>query len=513
MKYKGIVGILLVVICALFQVNQVSQASTGTIIFAADMPDIFDTRYGKYPQLKTLIKNVSQTSGEQTFFVFGGGSLGPSAMSAFDKGSHIIDILNTLEPDVMGVTKREFSYLTDELSLRAYESAFPIVTSNIKDLRIDETPDGLQSLALIEKNGISLGFISIINSRLNEEYLVTNIRVQPPEESLKQASYKLRKMGADIVLLHYSFPFDFVPEMVDSGMINLAFLSDTRLQAQYRKEVTEHPKILLLDEPGRALKAQFAFEETFKLIDVESIDLNSLAADDETAKLVVNYQSRLAGLLNEPIGKWHGDYSTRREDVRGGENAFANYIADAMKFFADTDIAILNGGSIRGDKYYTDNTLILRKDIASELPFRSRLRVLKVNGEEIRQTLEAGLANLDDLKGGFPHVSGMKVFYDSEKPPGERVVQVNIKGRPLAMDESYTLASTDYLASGGDNYWPLRSAEASNDLQTLETILIVDLVVRAISNQGKLKSKIDQRMVDIALSNNSSESTLSTKQN
>ncbi len=70
-------------------------------------------------------------------------------------GSHIIDILNSLEPDVMGVTKREFSFYEDELSLRSYEAAFPLVASNVIDNRMGRSPDGLHTSVSVEKRRIN----------------------------------------------------------------------------------------------------------------------------------------------------------------------------------------------------------------------------------------------------------------------------------------------------------------------------------------------------------------------
>lgn len=495
-KYLGVGFLLLTTVLSQHALSD--DKKLNTIIFAADMPDIFDPDVGQYAELKTLVSQQKKMDNEANFFIFGGGSLGPSAMSAFDKGSHIIDILNMLEPDVMGVTKREFSYLTDELSLRAYESAFPIVTSNILNSRNDSTPDGLNTFKLIRKNGLSIGFISIVNARLIEEYLVDDVAVLEPISAVEQAASKLKAMGADIILLHYSYPFAFVPMLLDSNIVDLAFLSDTRLQEQYRASVTEHPRILLLDKAGNAIKAEFAFDKKFELITSISIDLNSLVPDAATLALIIGYQARLTTMLDERLGVWSENYSTRREDVRGGENAFANFIVDAMKDFAHVDIALLNGGSIRGDRQYLSNTPILRRDIATELPFRSRLKVVKISGRDFIKALEAGFSQVEDLKGGFPHVAGINITYDSTAAVGKRVKSVTINGAQIIDSSIYTLATTDYLASGGDGYLPLQSARTEITSEVSNSILIVDLVVKAITANRRLDAKTDRRIINVA---------------
>jgi 5'-nucleotidase/UDP-sugar diphosphatase len=89
-----------------------------SIIFAAEMRDITDPVAGRYAELKTLVQSQRNHT-PKTFLLFGGGSIGPSALSNLDRGAHIIDILNSVEPDAMGVSKREFTFSEDNLSLRA----------------------------------------------------------------------------------------------------------------------------------------------------------------------------------------------------------------------------------------------------------------------------------------------------------------------------------------------------------------------------------------------------------
>ena len=108
------------------------QSKQLTVLYAAELPLINNPPHGSYANLASLVKQTRDTQ-QPSLFLFGGGSLAPSMLSSFDRGAHIIDILNTIEPDAMGIAKREFSYFEDELTLRAYEAAFPLVLSNVTD--------------------------------------------------------------------------------------------------------------------------------------------------------------------------------------------------------------------------------------------------------------------------------------------------------------------------------------------------------------------------------------------
>jgi len=498
MSFKNVVLSIIILVFALGHAPLSAKPQKYSLILAADMPDMFDDNIGKYAELKSLIEQQKSQNYKASFFVFGGGSLGPSAMASFDKGAHIIDVLNSLEPDVMGTTKREFSYFTDELLLRSYESVFPMVASNIIDIHAGKTPDGLSEIELIKKPGLALGFISIVNSRLIEEYLIEDLVVIEPITAVTKAAEHLREMGADIILLHYSFPFDFVPSLLNENTIDIAFLSDTRLQEQYKASITQHPRILYLETPGEALKVEFAYSAGLSDLSTQKIKLKNYPPNSAILELIANYRERLKMVLSERLGVWANNYSTRREDVRMSENAFANFIVDAMKDFANTDIAFLNGGSIRGDKQYFAGTAIVQRDIATELSFRPRIKVLSLQGKDIITALEVGFSQVEEIKGGFPHVAGIQVKYNSKADAGSRVVSVTINGEKLEPNTEYSVATSDYLANGGDGYFPLFRGSAINPLLVSKSILIADLVARAISQTGTLENRIEGRIIDVS---------------
>ena len=476
-----------------------NDTKEAVIVFAAGMPDISNPRSGKYAELQHLVSQQRESK-KTTFFIFGGGSIGPSALSNLDRGSHIIDILNSLEPDAMGVAKREFSYFEDELSLRSYEAAFPMVASNIIDQRIGLTPDGLVDQVIITKGAIKLGFISIVNERLIYEYLLKNVIVKDPLTTIKTKAKALRDAGADIVLLHYFYAFDFVPQLLESRDIDFAFNSSTSYVD--KKALNTHPRLLSINEAGQAVVAKVGFSPQLDILSSELITLANMPPDLTVQAQVNAYQLRLDRLLDDRIGYWDGKFTTQRDIVRSSENRFANYIVDAMRSLTAADIAIINGGSIRGDTTYEQNAEITRRTIANELPFRSSLNVISIKGKYIVEALEIGLSGLDEQTGTFPHISGIRLTFDSDAPSGERILSVLVNGNKIMPEQTYTLATTNYLFEGGDGYTPLAMGSQMKDSIVLKNILISDLVQRDIRLKGKLSSKIDNRIVDVAQQNN-----------
>lgn len=477
--------------------NPQKDSKTLTFIFASEMPDITDPESGRYAELKHVV-DQERAKNPLSFFIFGGGSIGPSALANLDRGSHIIDLLNGLEPDVMGVAKREYSFFEDELSLRAYEAAFPIVSSNTIDKRINGVPDGLVDYALITKGEVTVGVLSIIHSRLVYEYLLKHIDVQSPLEVVRSKSKKLRALGADYVVLHHFYSFDFIPSILQEGIVDLAYVSNTRYSINDNVSHKGIDNAIGTSQPGEALVVTATLGKKNVVKQVKRITLQDQVADVPTQHHLSSYQLRLDRLLNIRIGFWDGAYTTSLQSLRSGENAFGNYVADTMRNFANADISMVNGGSIRGNRTYQANTAITRRTIATELPYRSTLSVLAINGEDILEALENGFAGLDELQGSFLHVSGMKVIFDSTAPAGQRVIKATVNGLPLRADKTYRLATTDYLADGGDEFTSLTRATVLNEKRIEETILISDLVLREIQLKGKLQSQLDGRMFDTA---------------
>ncbi|WP_412970908.1 bifunctional metallophosphatase/5'-nucleotidase [Glaciecola sp. MF2-115] len=499
MKNLAYLSSLLILFFSLVSQSYAQDVKEATIVLSAEMPDISSSDTASFAELHHLV-NQNKERNSNTFFFFGGASIGPSALSNLDRGSHIIDILNSLEPDAMGVAKRDFSYFEDELSLRSYEAAFPIVASNIIDTRTNSFLDGLADRAMITKGDIKLGILSIVNERLIEEYLLKNAKVKNPLETIEAKAKALRDAGADIILLHYYSPYDFVPQLLQNKVIDIAYISNPRLTTSEREEISKHPKIMSMDVTDTAIVVKMAVDASASIRSIELVKLIDISPDPTVQAQVNAYKFRLDRLLDDRIGYWDGEFSTLREDVRSGQNAFANYVVDTMRKITDADVALINGGSIRGDRTYRKNAVITRRTIASELPFRTNLNVISIRGEQLLDAIEVGLAGLNELEGTFPHISGMSIVFDASNEAGNRVVSAKIEGKDIDLEKEYILATTDYLYNGGDGYKTLASGRQIQDSIFLDSILISDLVQRNVRLQGKLSSSIDDRLADISAS-------------
>ena len=151
------------------------------------------------------------------------------------------------------------------------------------------------------------------------------------------------------------------------------------------------------------------------------VDTATVTPDPEIAALVASYTGKLDDELKVEIGTTATALDSRRATVRGEEAAIGNLIADAMREAVGADVAITNGGGIRGDREYPAGTKLTRGDIFAELPFGNKTVKLELTGADIRAALENGFSQVETGAGRFPQVSGLTVAINPGRPAGERV--------------------------------------------------------------------------------------------
>ena len=186
------------------------------------------------------------------------------------------------------------------------------------------------------------------------------------------------------------------------------------------------------------------------------------------------------------------ELSTRGFLHGSAETAFGNLLADAMREATGADIALTNGGGIRGDTIYPPGSKLTRKMVLTELPFGNKTVVLRLTGAQVREALENGVSRAENPSGRFPQVSGLAFTFDARRPPGERVTGVTVAGAPLADGRTYTLATNNFLANGGDDYRVFRDGEVSVDSASgsLMAGQLIDHIIAAGSVAPKIEGRI-----------------------
>jgi 5'-nucleotidase len=219
--------------------------------------------------------------------------------------------------------------------------------------------------------------------------------------------------------------------------------------------------------------------------------------EDVSVKTIADDVERQVGArLGERIAETTVALDARGETLRRTESNIASFAADAVREALGADIALLNAGGFRSDHVIGPGPLT-RRDILALLPFQNPLLVLSLSGAQLREALEHGLDRrvVNGQSGAMPHVSGLRIVYDPTRPRGSRIVELSAGGQPVTAESRHRLATTNYLAGGGDGYAVLkglpvlRPAEGS----PLET----EVVLQAMQRAGSIAPQTDGRLREL----------------
>ena len=225
------------------------------------------------------------------------------------------------------------------------------------------------------------------------------------------------------------------------------------------------------------------------LISVEEYNLV-----DETVNTYINRVSAdIDAELSETFAKTEVFLDGNRDPgVRTQETNLGDFSADAILWAANeavgmgVDAAITNGGGIRASIEIGDVTM---KDMKTVFPFGNTIATVKIKGSQLIEVLEASTFSLPAAIGAFPQVSGMEFTINTRVPyengeqfpdstyfgpakPGTRISNVKIGGEDIDLDKTYTIATNDFLAAGGDTYYLFKNLESHNTYVALEDALV-----------------------------------------
>jgi 2',3'-cyclic-nucleotide 2'-phosphodiesterase (5'-nucleotidase family) len=452
---------------------------------------------GGFARLAAVVK-AERAKGGQVFFIHSGDTISPSLLSGIDKGAHIIDILNHMEVDAMVPGNHEFDFGPEVFRERMAEATFPIVSSNITG------PDGgipanLIDTRLVDLGTVKVGFYGLTTVDTPVVSSPGDFVFAPEIEVGIEKAASLRADGADFVVAVVHTPIDVDFGLARAGAADLILSGhDEHLLTYFNGKValTESEaqgnfavvtEITLTREEADG-KVSLDWWPAFRIVDTATVE-----PDAEIASLVEGYNSKLDAELKVEIGTTTTPIDSRRATVRGEEAAIGNLIADAIRAAVGADVAITNGGGIRGDREYPAGTKLTRGDIFGELPFGNKTVKLELTGADIRAALENGFSQIETGAGRFPQVSGLTVVINPGRPAGQRIVSVMAGGTPLDDARTYTLATNDYMAGGGDGYTALEAGTPLID--PIDATLMASQVIDHIAKAGTIAPAPEGRIV------------------
>lgn len=218
----------------------------------------------------------------------------------------------------------------------------------------------------------------------------------------------------------------------------------------------------------------------------QSIQMNKeVVADPEFSKEIEPFKDVLDKEMNAVL-----IVSENVAEKGTPESNLGNIVTDMVLFKAkqyskeinkQVDFCMLNNGGLRGSLPKGDITL---GKVFELMPFENEIAIVTISGEKTKQ-----LFNYVAKVGGAP-MSGVKFAITDSA-----AVDIFIDGKEFDASKNYTVATSDYLAYGGDKYNFFKNPVEFIFLKHKLRDAMVEYMIEEGKKGNTLKPKTDGRII------------------
>ena len=216
---------------------------------------------------------------------------------------------------------------------------------------------------------------------------------------------------------------------------------------------------------------------------------NELSTNDFLETIILPYRTELDLKMNEVINT-----SLINMEVGSPEGLLGNFVCDLTYIKAKeisakpVDFCLLNNGGLRTPLPKGE---ITRGKIFELMPFENEIVIVELAGKNMLDLIEyirAKSAITNSRKAGVP-VSGLRMIINDDKIP-----DVTIANFAFDSNKNYRVATSDYLANGGDHMdFFLNPISIENTGMKLRDAILAH-IINLNHEKTELNAKLDRRI-------------------
>ncbi len=340
-----------------------------------------------------------------------------TAFSALSYGGSVINSLNTLDFDMMGIGNHEFSWGLDKIfnffdnDISNYEANFPLINGNVyKSNSMDrfsefDNNDKILPWTIVDKGDVKVGLLSYIgdlSSSISSQNLIDfkikNDGINDLEfiEMVRNDAKKVKENGADIILLNihggnsngineYKFN-DLFANLKDENnnyLIDAIINGHTHTkQSGYIKRLNGNdvPVVQASANCNGLGEINITYDLDNKKIvttQANSYDLSSLVSanlKDEICQDVLDEEyEKVREIISEELCEF---------EYYASKTQLAKFMCDVLVKYLDADVAFFNNSSFRT---MLPTGIIKVEDLYNLYPFENKLVYLKIKGSSLKK--------------------------------------------------------------------------------------------------------------------------------
>ena len=439
------------------------------------------------------LKKDYQQQGYDVLLMDAGDYLQGNSFANFTQGESVVEVMNAAGYDVAALGNHEFDYGSDVLEQRISEMDFPVVAANIT---VDATGEPFiqQNAVFTLSDGTKVGVFGLDTPSTTTSSAPKNTAGLSfaQEEDLYAAAQaqidELKGQGCSIVVCVGHLGEEAANEGNNAENV-VANTSGLTVMIDGHDHLVENQTVkdkdgndVLIAETGYYLKniGILTYEDgkfTDSLAEVGTYTGN----DPELEKMVAETNAEIEATMQEVVASTDFDlYGEAAPGNRTQETTLGDFASDAIYWQVTQasgsapDAVVLNGGAIRASIKAGEIKLY---DIHNVFPFNNQLCTIKVTGAQLLEALEAATQVSPDPMGAFPQVAGITYTLDTTVPyekgdlypgttnyapaaPGSRITITEVAGKEFDPEATYTIATNEFVATGGDTYYCFAEAGA-----------------------------------------------------
>ncbi|BCH23073.1 5'-nucleotidase C-terminal domain-containing protein [Mesorhizobium sp. L-8-3] len=433
--------------------------------------------FGGAARLVTAIADRRKAlDGQNVLLLNGGDNFQGSLFYTTYKGTAEAEFLNMMKFDAMTVGNHEFDDGEEVLVPFLEEVNFPVLSANVHADAKSKVGDKIKPSIVVEVGGQKIGIIGAVTNDTPE------IASPGPnitfEEDMKAIAAEVEKLKAEgvnkiIALTHVGYPRDKeaiakipgVDVVVGGHSHSLLSNTDPKAEGPYPTMI-DNPEGYEVPVTQAASYSKYLgeFAVTFddngvvKEAKGDPILLDkSIMPDAGVLERIKALGAPIEEMKSKVVAETAAPIDGSRETCRARECEMGNLITDAMLDRLKgqgVTIAVQNGGGIRAS---IDQGPVTMGEVLTVLPFQNTLATFEISGKDLVASLESGVSEIEEGKGKFPQVGGLRYSFDKSVKPNEgriKSVEVMEDGawKPIEPEKLYLAATNNFVRGGGDGY-------------------------------------------------------------
>ncbi len=449
-----------------------------------------------FARIKTLI-DQGEKEFENVLYLDAGDTFHGQVITNLNQGEAAVHLLNVMGCDALTLGNHDFNFGQQRLQELSDIASFPLLAANLKN---EDGSDSklAENYIIKDMKGIKVGIFGLSTPETAYKTHPKNVEgltFANPVETAKEMVQELQgEVDVIVALTHLGLSqgSEYTSRDVAENVSGIDVIIDGHSHSKLDNGLMVNGTLIasaneydkFLGVVDITLSANKVVSKKASLITKEAAA--DIEPDPVVTKVIKGINNANNAMTSVVIGTSAVELNGERSQVRTGETNLGNLIADAMRIKMNTDFAITNGGGIRAS---IDTGKITKGEVITVLPFGNTGVAIKLTGEQVWEAIEHGVSQYPAEEGLFPQVSGLSFKFNPDKPAGERLVEINVDGKPIDMNKTYTVATNDFMAAGGDGYTVFQQGSTVNEAGGLE-----EIVMDYIGSNSPVKPELENRI-------------------